>query len=235
MRSRTVHLISFAVAGAILVAGARPAAADKSQDRRLEKRVSETLKKDERLKDYDLGVQVEKSVVTLKGKVALDAAKAYAEKVAHIDGVKEVDNQIQIDPMTERERLELLGNTQPRPAATPPEGVPVPKEHIDSPAQKPEPVELPEPPTATLNPERMVGGDVPADSQVSTQIMDKIVDDKALAGSNVKVEANGEGAVTLRGSVTDQQAREKAVEIAKGTAGVRQVNDQLKVEATPRR
>ncbi len=235
MRSATVYLCSFTAAAALLVAGAGPAAADRSQDKRLEKRIEEKLKKDERLKDYDLDAQVEKSVVTLKGKVALDAAKTYAEKVASIDGVKEVDNQIQIDPMTERERLQLLGNTQPKPAATPPEGVPVPKEHIDSPEQKAEPVELPEPPTATLNPEKMVGGDVLADGQVSTQIMDKIVVDPACKGSNVKVEANGEGVVTLRGSVTDQQARERAVEIAKTTTGVREVSDQMKVEGTSRR
>ena len=230
MRSRTVHLFSFAVAAALVSAGAGPAAADKSDDKRLEKRVEEKLQKDDRLKDYALDATVDKSVVTLSGKVALDAAKLHAEQVAaQTAGVKKVDNQIQIDPMTERERLELLGNTQPRPAAAPPEGVPVPKEHIDSQPAKPEPVQLPEPPTVPLNPEKMVGGDVPADSQISVQVMDKIVDDELLQGSNVKVEARGEGVVALSGTVTSQQARERAVEIAKATTGVREVDDQLKI------
>ena len=133
--------------------------------------------------------------------------------------------------MTERERLELLGNTQPKPASTPPEGVPVSRDHIDSPAAEPEPVQLPEPPTLPLNPEKMVGGDVPADSQLSTQVMDKIVEDEALQGSNVKVEAKGKGVVSLSGTVTSAQARERAVEIAKATTGVREVEDQLKVGA----
>jgi hyperosmotically inducible periplasmic protein len=229
MRSRTVHLFSFAIAAALVSAGARPAAADKSQDKRLEKRVEATLKKDERLKDYNLDATVERSVVTLTGKVALDAAKMHAEQVADIEGVKKIDNQIVIDPMTESERLELLGNTQPKPVTTPPEGVEVPKEHIDSPAAQPEPVQLPEPPTVPLHPEKMVGGDVPADNEVSTRVMTKIVDDVTLKGSNVKVEGKGEGVVTLSGTVTSEEAREHAVKAAKTTTGVRVVEDQMKV------
>jgi osmotically-inducible protein OsmY len=218
------------VAAALASAGAAPAAADKSGDKRLEKRVEEKLKQDDRLKDYDLDATVERSVVTLSGKVALDAAKTHAEQVAAgTDGVEKVDNQIEIDPLTERERLELLGNTQPRPVTAPPEGVPVPKDHIDAETAKPEPVQLPEAPTVPLNPEKMVGGDVPADTQISTRVMDKIVDDEVLKGSNVKVEVKGNGVVALSGTVTSQQARERAVEIAKTTTGVREVQDQLTV------
>ena len=110
-------------------------------------------------------------------------------------------------------------------------GVPVPKDHIDSPAVEPEPVQLPEPPTMPLNPEKMVGGDVPADGQLSSQVMAKIVEDETLQGSNVKVEAKGKGVVNLSGTVTSARARERAVEIAKTTTGVREVEDQIKVDA----
>jgi hypothetical protein len=55
--------------------------------------------------------------------------------------------------------------------------------------------------------------------------------DKSLNSSSLFVRAEG-GAVTLRGSVPDEAARAKAVDLAKDTVGVTHVIDQLTVLST---
>jgi hyperosmotically inducible protein len=55
----------------------------------------------------DLNVDTVNGVVTLHGKVATEAEKAKADKVAHgIEGVKEIKNLLQVVPSAQREVVE---------------------------------------------------------------------------------------------------------------------------------
>ena len=61
----------------------------------------------EGLSAMDLNVDTVKGVVTLHGKVATEAEKAKAERVARgIDGAKEVKNLLQVVPSAQREVVE---------------------------------------------------------------------------------------------------------------------------------
>lgn len=66
--------------------------------RTLEDRVEYRLETDASVKKYDIDVDVEGSVVKLSGSVATAAQKAAAERVAKIDGVTTVVNDIKVDP-----------------------------------------------------------------------------------------------------------------------------------------
>jgi osmotically-inducible protein OsmY len=54
------------------------------------------------VKKYDIAVKVEHHDVTLVGTVATDAQKSEASKLAKIDGVGKVDNQIAVDRDADR-------------------------------------------------------------------------------------------------------------------------------------
>ena len=58
--------------------------------------------------------------------------------------------------------------------------------------------------------------------------------DKAIAGSAIDVQVEGEDVVVLSGSVAKESARKKAVELANDTVGVREVVDKMRVEPAKR-
>jgi osmotically-inducible protein OsmY len=230
MRTKLYHLLSSFAAVAAFTVAPPFANADKKADSRLEKQIEKRLLEDDRLREYTLDVEVEDSVATLKGKVALDAARAHAEKVAEMPGVKRVENQIEIDAMTLRERLQRLEQQK---ANNPPlDPANVPKDHIDNEGQAaPEPVQLPEPGIQLVNPEKMVGGSALfSEGGLTGKVLSQLIADEALKGSDIKVESNDqEGVVTLRGTVLSETGRTRALEIAKTTGGVQKVNDALHV------
>jgi hypothetical protein len=57
--------------------------------------------------------------------------------------------------------------------------------------------------------------------------------DKALADEPIEVDVEGKDVVALTGRVPDEAARQKAVQLARDTVGVREVLDRLRIE--PRR
>jgi len=230
MNAKLFHKLALvAMATAFTVASA-PAHADRKGDKRLEKQIETQLAEDDRLTGYVLDAEVEDGVATLKGKVALDAARAHAATVADIEGVKRVDNQIEVDAMPLRERMQRLEQTKV--SAPPLDPAEVPKDHIDNEGQPAkEPVQLPEPGLQLVTPEKMVRGEaITNGGGITAKVMTQLMADEALKGSSIKVEANEvEGVVTLRGTVLGENGRNRALEIAKTTNGVQKVNDKLTV------
>lgn len=66
------------------------------------------------------------------------------------------------------------------------------------------------------------------DSWIETSVQAKYYGDDAVRGRNISVDANG-GAVTLRGTVETEAAKQQAVSLAKSVEGVTSVNDELRV------
>ena len=64
----------------------------------------------------------------------------------------------------------------------------------------------------------------------TTTIQAQYFADSGVKGRNIDVTTDANGTVTLRGQVDSESARHDAMRIAKQTAGVRQVVDQLRVE-----
>ncbi len=68
---------------------------------------------------------------------------------------------------------------------------------------------------------------------VEARITGRLQWDKHLQGSHVEIEVDEQGVATLRGRVPDAAAKAKAVALTRDTIGVREVVDELEVEAPP--
>jgi len=66
------------------------------------------------------------------------------------------------------------------------------------------------------------------DGWLVMKVHSEFVDEDVLSGSNIDVDVN-HGVVTLKGTVTSQAARARAVEVARKNDGVKNVVDQLRI------
>ncbi len=94
------------LAGLPALSGATPqapaAATAQDRDDTLKDRIAFRLDTSETVRKYDVKVKVDGGVATLSGDVATAAQKAEAEKLAKIDGIARVQNDIAIDPDEDR-------------------------------------------------------------------------------------------------------------------------------------
>ncbi len=94
------------LAGPPALSGAAPqataAATAQDRDDTLKDRIAFRLDTSETVRKYDVKVKVDGGVATLSGDVATAAQKAEAEKLAKIDGIVRVQNDIAIDPDEDR-------------------------------------------------------------------------------------------------------------------------------------
>ena len=96
---------SLALTGAALPAAAAeqartpaPAPAQTPTDQTLKDRINFRLETSDTLRKYDVKVKVDKGVATLTGDVVTAAQKAEAGRLAKVDGVTRVQNDITLDP-----------------------------------------------------------------------------------------------------------------------------------------
>src|SRR5262245_57335189 len=66
-------------------------------DNTLDHRIEHRIKADRTLKKYDIDVSVKDHVATLTGKVATDAQRTRAGRMANIAGVARVDNKLEVN------------------------------------------------------------------------------------------------------------------------------------------
>lgn len=142
-------------------------------------------------------------VVTLRGEVEDQKAKAEAERIARqTDGVTSVNNQIRIVAGKDAERaastMDKRDMDQRAPEVARADGG---KDDIDEP-----------------------------DAWVTAKIQAKYFMDDDVKGHEINVDTN-EGVVTLRGEVESEAQRRQAVALARNTEGVKSVTDQLKIVA----
>lgn len=97
-------------APAVAIAETPQTAAQKSADDTLKDRIAFRLDTNNVVRKYDIKVKVENGVATLSGDVATAVQKAEAARVAKIDGVTRVDNQITVDPNEDKTVAERIKN-----------------------------------------------------------------------------------------------------------------------------
>jgi hyperosmotically inducible protein len=68
----------------------------------------------------------------------------------------------------------------------------------------------------------------PADDKIYDEVRRRLANDVDVKGAGLEVSVKG-GAVTLRGKVHDEKAKEKAEKIAKRVKGVASVTNELKI------
>ncbi len=69
---------------------------------------------------------------------------------------------------------------------------------------------------------------------LGSAVEDRLVQDGSIDVARIEVDCQGEGAVALKGSVADADAKEYAVEVARATPGVTRVEDHLAIPPAPR-
>ena len=93
--------------GGLLLAAATPAWAQPPSAEQLkrERQIQSELRSDPDLKDNHIDVTVQDGVVILKGKVDTAAERTKAERLARVNGVVAVDNQIEVGSQGVKEAL----------------------------------------------------------------------------------------------------------------------------------
>jgi hyperosmotically inducible protein len=191
---------------------------------RLEDSIEKKWEADTTLKDADIDVEVAGGVATLTGEVPTAALKSRAARLAKIDGVTRVDNQITVQRPTDAASKARTGANK---AA---EGVGVAagetKRGVETAAEK----------TAegvgtaaheTKNAAKKTG-EVVSDSWITTKVKTKFVGEDALKHSHISVSTK-DNVVTLTGTVASEAGRERAIAIVKATDGVKDVVDKLTI------
>jgi osmotically-inducible protein OsmY len=241
MRVRVWSAIAFAVVGNVAVAYA----ADKPDDLK-ENRVEARLSSDARLKGQDIHVDVDEGVARIRGKVATAADKARAEQLAaKVVGVRSVDNQLEVDPAVAKDRIEHNADKAKERID---DNAKKSKDRIDENAKKAKDrtderaKAAKESADRTNRPAAENGaapvehrtkddaGDQLSDSWITGKVKAQFVGVDVLKGSDMTVDTSSDGAVTLTGTVPNETARTRAIEIARTTRGVRKVVDNLKVK-----
>jgi hyperosmotically inducible periplasmic protein len=211
-----------------------------------------------RLKASKLGhvdVDVESGVATLKGEVATAGEKTKAARLAKVKGVTTVTNELEVDPDKAKARIEERAEaakdaidkradatkaSAERRAEAAHESAAATKETAEKKAEaSKDAVERKSeaakeyvdrtgkmPPPAT---DRPAGANEKVDPLITAKVKMKFAADDLVKAHQINVDSERDGVVTLRGTVPSETAHKRAIEIAKTTEGVRQVNDQLKV------
>ena len=101
-RTNWVAAVGFAaLVGTTSVAslsGSTPAQVQKPSDDTLKDRIAYRLDTDPAVRKYDVKVKVDMGIAMLTGKVATSAQKAEAARIAKIDGIKRIENDVVVDP-----------------------------------------------------------------------------------------------------------------------------------------
>lgn len=179
-------------------------------DKTIEARIETAIKKESTLKDQAVGVDVEKGIVTLTGKVRSESRKARAGRLANGAGVVSVDNQLTIDANAGKSTTAKVAAATKEAGHEVVKGAKVVGDKAEDAASAT---------AGTL-----------ASGAVTTKISSKFVDEALLKGSNINVDTK-DHVVTLRGSVMSMAGSERAEAIARDTDGVTRVVNELVVSA----
>jgi hyperosmotically inducible periplasmic protein len=185
------------------VAFPSPVQAASLNDSLLRNNIQARIAEDGQLSRRNVSVMVDDGVAVLTGTVATEAEKRAAEKLAHIDGVTAVRNNIGVGANPRAPGDELM---QPSLATstTPTSGNRVEKAG------------------------RKVVGAV-SDGWITSKVKAQFLNEDALSDSSINVDTTG-GVVGLHGTVTSETARERALDIARTTRGVHRVEDHLHID-----
>lgn len=174
--------------------------------------VKTKLAEDDVVRAYQIDVDTDDRVVTLTGTVQTDVVREQAVELARgTDGVEGVIDHLFVDP-TVRGPLEDLGDTT--------------REAARQAEQSAEDAARDAGATA-----REVAGraaEVTADAAITSVVKTKFLADSAVPASRIDVDT-ADGVVTLTGTVATRAVAAQAVAIARGTDGVKQVVDNLRV------
>ena len=225
---RTVQtVLAGLLGGALLLGPSGLVQADNATSNNLEDRVEKSLDNVDAFRGLE--VDVDAGVVTLKGEVATAAEKARAEKLARTAGAKKVVNQLEIDADKAvariKDRAQVRKDKIDEQAAADKESV---DRRTEAAAAR---VESGRSATTSAEGKTTAPRKEVFDPLVTAKVKTKIIKDDLLDQSDINVDTDTDGMVTLKGTVASDAAKTRALELARTTEGVRRVVDRLEVKA----
>jgi osmotically-inducible protein OsmY len=186
----------------------------------LENRIEQRWETDTQLKNCkgcDIDVEVENGIAKLTGEVPSTALKARAERLARVQGVATVQNQITIG--TAKSAAEKTRGGLNKAADKTGEGLSKAAEKTGEGVKK-----------AAKETGKAVSttGEVITDSWITGKVKGKITSADELDGSSIDVSTK-DHVVTLSGTVKSSAQRDAAVRLARGIEGVKDVIDRTTV------
>jgi hyperosmotically inducible protein len=233
----TQFFLGSLLAGALVLAPFKSVRADDHVDDRLEERVEKSLGRNKTLSH--LGVDVKDGIATLTGEVGTAAEKARAEKLAKAAGAKQVVNNVEIDAdkavAAVKDRADEKKERIDEKAAAAKEAVDRQTDATKNRLEKAGDREVHAVRKDSDGTTATAGTDKPhkevIDPLVTAKVKTKIIKDDLLDKSDINVDTDADGLVTLKGTVPSEAAKVRALELARTTDGVRKVVDRLTVKA----
>jgi hyperosmotically inducible protein len=211
----SVFAVAVLAAGPVSVSAAAQTTAAKPADSTIDDRIESRISKDPTLKSYKVDVSVDNGIVTLTGAVPTEAARRKATQLATMTGVSRVDNQLVVDPAAPKNLKSTIGTAGEK---TKDGAVKVGEKTKDG------AVKVGEKTKEGLS----KTGEAITDGWITSRVHSKFVGEDLLKGSDINVDTN-DHVVTLKGTVTSQAARARAIAQAKEVEGVHRVVDQLTI------
>jgi hyperosmotically inducible protein len=214
-------IAALALGGAVMLpssALAQAATAAKVDDGAIKSRIETRLKNAGPLKDDTITVAVENGVVTLTGTVDSKAQSLQAAQLAHVKGVTNVENKLDVESKTEK----TMEKAEAKTAKT-----------MDKAGEKTERAGEKTKDAAAKVGEKTketagTAGEAITDAWITTKIKADFINESALKGSDINVDTN-DHVVTLKGTVASLAGKSRAEQIAKTTKGVNRVINTLTV------
>jgi hyperosmotically inducible periplasmic protein len=216
-------IAALALGGAVMLptsALAQAGTAAKVDDSALKSRIETRLKNAGPLKDDTITVAVDNGVVTLTGTVDSKAQSLQAAQLAHVKGVTNVENKLEVESKTEK----TLEKAEAKTAKT-----------MDKAGEKAERAGEKTKDAAAKAGEKTketagTAGEAITDAWITTKIKADFINEATLKGSDINVDTN-DHVVTLKGTVASLAGKSRAEQIAKTTKGVNRVINTLTVAA----
>ncbi len=214
-------IAALALGGAVMLpssALAQAATAAKVDDGAIKSRIETRLKNAGPLKDDTITVAVKNGVVTLTGTVDSKAQSLQAAQLAHVKGVTNVENKLDVESKTEK----TMEKAEAKTAKT-----------MDKAGEKTERAGEKTKDAAAKVGEKTketagTAGEAITDAWITTKIKADFINESALKGSDINVDTN-DHVVTLKGTVASLAGKSRAEQIAKTTKGVNRVINTLTV------
>ena len=211
------------VSGRVLASQAATTA--KAGSDTVEDRIERRIHNDSTLKRYDVKVSVSGDIVTLTGTVASAAERDRATRLAKVQGITRVDNQVVVD----RSARGTTGAID-KAAEKTKEGTSKAIDKSKEGAEKA--VEKSKEGTATGLSKTGEGvkkaGSAITDAFILASVKTRLFGEDVLKGSDINVDCDHH-VVTLRGTVPSDAARARAIELTRKADGVDRVVDRLTI------
>ena len=219
-----VTVVALSAAPAASTAWAQGAAASQTRqtDEQLSGEIATRIANDKSLSADAVKVTVNNGVVRLTGMVGKDADKARAERLATVDGVVRVENNL----ISREKETNAVTGTAGAVAGKTKDAAGKTADVTKDAAGKTADVSK-KAAGATKDAVSKTGENI-TDGWITSRVKTKFMGDDALRASAINVDTN-EHVVTLTGSVPSAAARDTAMAMAKEVEGVNRVVDKLKI------